>query len=103
MSRNVYDTPVTSMYKYKGLYNRKQREFYDRPNVQAKGLAIIRRMGNRIQETAQYDMAPAEEVEGVDGNQDFGSAKEIFSELEKKQSFYGSRSDRLNSDTYITE
>ena len=35
-------------------------------------------MGDRIQETAQHAMAPAETVEGVEGNQDFGSAKEIF-------------------------
>ena len=62
MSRNIYDTPTTSMYMYNGLYNRKRRQFFDRPDVQAKGLMAIRSRGDRIQKNANYNMAPADGV-----------------------------------------
>ena len=104
MSRNIYDTPTMSMYKYKGVYNRERRQFFDRADIQAKGLMVIRSTGDRLQKNAHYNMAPADEMRPVNRNQGgFGTAKEIFNELENKQSFYGSKAERLNSDTYITE
>ena len=104
-TKNIYDVP-SEMYKYKGVYNKKRRSYFEQPNIAYKGLANIKKMGSKIMKRniKRYPGTPVDEVEPGNGNKDkFATAKEILEELEDKEKFYGGKENRLNSERYISE